>query len=97
MRPIDSIASIKGTSNRAGKFRLALFSCLRTGRWNRRRAVKGLWVRGKDRGMISQKLRRTRLEIDDSFTSRPSIIRFLFALNLKQTGSSIGTVNRMMV
>lgn len=29
MRPIDSIAPIKGTSNRVGKFRPARFSCLR--------------------------------------------------------------------
>lgn len=56
-RPIDSIASIKGTSNRARKFRPASFSCLRKGQAEREREREnGQGYMRRIHGMVSQRL-----------------------------------------
>jgi len=82
MRPIDSIAPIKGT-NRAEKFRPARFflpsNSERKKRW---RAVKDYGYVGRIREMVSRKLNQTKLEKVDSFTLYPFVMRFLFVLQV---------------
>lgn len=86
MRPIDSIAPIKGTSNRAGKFRPARFSYLRIQRGGGGERLRAAEYVERIRRMVSQRLNQTRLEKVDSFMLHPSIMRFLFTSHSKGSG-----------
>lgn len=95
MRPIDSIAPIKGTSNRAGKFRPARFSYLRI-RGVRGERLKDIWKGFAEwlaKGSTRRSLKRsTRLRL------HPFIMRFLFTSYLKGDGfSKTKTVNRITI
>jgi len=99
MRPIDSIAPIKGTSNRAGKFRPARFSCLRIQRGEgsgERLKTTDMWE-GFAEWLAKSSTRLSLKRSLDSFTLHLFIMRYLLHKFKRSEFDKMEVVNRTTI